>query len=146
MKIHQTFSWYGGKRSHLPFLYAHFLEKSGVEHFVGLFGCSTQVIINAGPSPTETFNDWDKEVANFFKVLQDDWDELIRKLELTPFACRELLCYTHSPLNRYRYDNEEITKRYNSFEEAEDTLVWAVCSGFLCPEMYAPEIIEREYL
>ena len=144
MKTHQTFSWYRGKRSHIPFLYMHFLEKSEVEYFVDLFGKSAQMIVNTGPYPTETFNGWGEEVVNFFKMLRDDRDELIRKLELTPFVCRELLCYAHSLLNRYRYDNEEITKRYISLKEAEDTLVWAVCSGFLYPEMCAPEIIERE--
>jgi len=37
----------------------------------------------------ETYNDIDGEVANFFRVLRDNKDELVEKIGLTPFAREE---------------------------------------------------------
>ena len=40
-------------------------------------------------SPLETYNDLDGKVVNFFRVLRDRPDELIRKIRLTPWARAE---------------------------------------------------------
>ena len=45
--------------------------------------------MNREPSPVETYNDLDGEVANFFRVLRDKPAELIRAIDLTPFAREE---------------------------------------------------------
>ena len=48
------------------------------------------MLLNRPPSPIETYNDLDGEVVNFFRVLRDQPDELIRRIALTPFSREEL--------------------------------------------------------
>jgi DNA adenine methylase len=45
--------------------------------------------LNRGPSPVETYNDIDGEVVNFFRVLREQKDELIKAIGLTPFSREE---------------------------------------------------------
>ncbi len=47
------------------------------------------MLLNRPPSPVETYNDIDGEVANFFRVLRDDKDRLIEAIGLTPFSREE---------------------------------------------------------
>jgi DNA adenine methylase len=49
------------------------------------------VLINRKPSPVETYNDIDGDIANFFRVLRDEKDELVEKIGLTPFSYEEFL-------------------------------------------------------
>jgi len=44
------------------------------------------------------YNDIDGEVANFFRVLRDNKDELVEKIGLTPFARRNLQAVTKNPV------------------------------------------------
>jgi DNA adenine methylase len=81
-----AFGWYGGKYSHLDWLLP-LLPKS--THFCEPFGGSAAIMINREPSPVETYNDIDEELVNFFQVLRDDQNELIRAIALTPFSRRE---------------------------------------------------------
>ncbi len=78
-----AFGWYGGKFSHLNWLLP-LLPKA--THFCEPFGGSASVLINRDPSPVETYNDMDREVTNFFKVLRNDQEELLRQIGLTPFS------------------------------------------------------------
>ena len=78
-----AFGWYGGKYSHLDWLLP-LLPKA--QHFCDVFGGSAAVLLNRDPSSIETYNDIDGEVVNFFKVLRDKPDELIRAIGLTPFS------------------------------------------------------------
>lgn len=82
-----AFGWYGGKYSHLDFILP-LLPKT--RHFCEPFGGSAAVLINRKPSKVETYNDLDGEVVNFFKVLRDEPEALIEKLEHTPYARAEL--------------------------------------------------------
>ena len=81
-----AFGWYGGKFSHLNWLMPLLPE---CHHYCEPFGGSAAVLINRPPSPVETYNDMDGEVVNFFGVLRDEQDELIRKIALTPFSREE---------------------------------------------------------
>jgi DNA adenine methylase len=45
--------------------------------------------MNRPASPVETYNDIDGEVANFFRVLRECSDELVRQIGLTPFSREE---------------------------------------------------------
>ena len=83
-----AFGWYGGKFSHLDFILPNLPEDA--QHFCDVFGGSAAVIINRPPAPVETYNDIDSELANFFRMLRDDGDELIRAIGLTPFSREEL--------------------------------------------------------
>src|SRR5437660_2856436 len=81
-----AFGWYGGKFSHLDWLLP--LLRS-CHHYCEPFGGSAAVLLNRDPSPVETYNDIDGEVANFFRVLRDHRNELVEAIGLTPFSRQE---------------------------------------------------------
>lgn len=82
-----AFGWYGGKFSHLDWLLPLLPQAT---HYCEPFGGSAAVLLNREPSQVETYNDLDGEVVNFFRVLRDNPDELIRVIGLTPFSREEL--------------------------------------------------------
>lgn len=81
-----AFGWYGGKYSHLDWLLP-LLPKT--KHYCEPFGGSAAVLINRQPSEVETYNDIDGEVANFFRVLRDQKEELLYAIGMTPFSREE---------------------------------------------------------
>jgi DNA adenine methylase len=81
-----VFGWYGGKFSHLDWLLP-LLPKC--HHYCEPFAGSGAVLLNRPPSPVETYNDIDGDVVNFFRVLRDQHEELIRAIALTPFSREE---------------------------------------------------------
>jgi len=81
-----AFGWYGGKFSHLKWLLP-LLPKC--HHYCEPFAGSGAVLLNRQPSPVETYNDIDGEVANFFRVLRDQKERLVEAIGLTPFAREE---------------------------------------------------------
>lgn len=81
-----AFGWYGGKYSHLDWLLP-LLPKA--THYCEPFGGSAAILLNRMPSPVETYNDIDGEVVNFFRVLRDQQEELIKAIGLTPFSREE---------------------------------------------------------
>ena len=80
------FGWYGGKFSHLDWLLPLLPE---CHHYCEPFAGSGAVLINRAPALVETYNDLDGEVVNFFRVLRDQHQELIRAIALTPFSREE---------------------------------------------------------
>lgn len=84
-----AFGWYGGKFVHLDFILPHL--PTDAEHFCDVYGGSAAVLINRVPARVETYNDLDTELVNFFSVLRDQQDELIRSIGLTPFSREELV-------------------------------------------------------
>ena len=83
-----AFGWYGGKYVHLDFILPHL--PADAEQFCDVYGGSAAVLVNRPPAPAETYNDLDSELVNFFAVLRDRHDELIRQIGLTPFSREEL--------------------------------------------------------
>ncbi|MBP8000792.1 MAG: DNA adenine methylase [Chloroflexi bacterium] len=81
-----AFGWYGGKYSHLDWLLPLLPMTT---HYCEPFGGSAAVLINREPSPVETYNDLDGDVANFFRVLREQKEALIEAIGLTPFAREE---------------------------------------------------------
>jgi DNA adenine methylase len=81
-----AFGWYGGKFSHLDWLLPLLPE---CHHYCEPFAGSAAVLFNRPPSPVETYNDLDGEVVNFFRVLRDQSDDLVRQIGLTPFSREE---------------------------------------------------------
>lgn len=81
-----AFGWYGGKYSHLDWLLP-LLPKT--QHYCEPFGGSAAVLINKKPVNVETYNDIDGDVANFFRVLRDQKDELVYAIGMTPFSREE---------------------------------------------------------
>jgi DNA adenine methylase len=80
------FGWYGGKFSHLDWLLP-LLPRC--HHYCEPFAGSAAVLLNRPPSPVETYNDVDGEVANFFRVLRDKKVALVEAIGLTPFSREE---------------------------------------------------------
>jgi DNA adenine methylase len=80
------FGWYGGKFSHLDWLLPLLPE---CHHYCEPFAGSGAVLLNRVPSPVESYNDLDGEVVNFFRVLRDEGDKLVRAIGLTPFSREE---------------------------------------------------------
>jgi DNA adenine methylase len=58
-------------------------------HYCEPFAGSAAVLLNRDPALVETYNDLDGEVANFFRVLRDNSQKLIRLIALTPFSREE---------------------------------------------------------
>ena len=84
-----AFGWYGGKYSHLDFILPHL--PSDAVHFCDVYGGSAAVLINREPALVETYNDIDSELVNFFEILRDYGEELIKTISLTPFSREELI-------------------------------------------------------
>jgi DNA adenine methylase len=99
-----VFGWYGGKFSHLDWLLP--LLPRG-HHYCEPFSGSAAVLLNREPSPVETYNDIDGDVVNFFRVLRDRGDALVRAIGLTPFSREEF----HKAINGS-------TKRISELERA----------------------------
>lgn len=81
-----AFGWYGGKFSHLDWLLP-LLPKA--HHYCEPFSGSAAVLLNRPPAAVETYNDIDGDVVNFFRVLRDRHEELVRAIALTPFSREE---------------------------------------------------------
>lgn len=88
-----VFGWYGGKFNHLGWLLP-LLPKC--HHYCEPFSGSAAVLLNREPAAIETYNDIDGDVVNFFRVLRDRSEELIRACALTPFSREEFYEAIHS--------------------------------------------------
>lgn len=78
--------FFGGKDNLSSWIISHFPE-----HYLYCepFGGGASVLCRKAPSPVEVYNDLDDRVVNFFKVLRKFPAELIRQIELTPYARAE---------------------------------------------------------
>ncbi len=116
--------YHGGKWLLAPWIITH-LPAHLV--YVEPFGGGGSVLLRKPRSYAEIYNDLDGEIVNVFRMVRDRGDELVRALELTPFARDEfLLSYEPSddPLEQAR---RTIARSFQGFGSA------AVCgevSGF----------------
>ncbi len=102
-----AFGWYGGKFSHLDWLLPLLPE---CHHYCEPFAGSAAVLLNRPPSPVETYNDLDGEVVNFFRILRDQSEELVRRIGLTPFSREEFSIACGS--QPYDLDDMERARRF----------------------------------
>lgn len=82
-----AFNYFGGKFTWLDYLYAEFPIE--FKHLVDLFGGSFCVSLNYQGKVIRTANEVNNDITNFFRVLRDRENELIRALELTPCSLAE---------------------------------------------------------
>jgi DNA adenine methylase len=77
--------WHGGKWRIAPWIIAHFPKH---RTYVEPFGGGASVLLRKPVSYAEIYNDLDERLVALFRVLRDREQaaELIRRLELTPFA------------------------------------------------------------
>ncbi|GEM88162.1 DNA adenine methylase [Meiothermus granaticius] len=78
--------YFGSKWQIAPFVLQHFPPH---ESYVEPFGGGASILLRKPRSKLETYNDRDGGVVNFFRVLRERPGELIRALELTPWARAE---------------------------------------------------------
>jgi DNA adenine methylase len=90
-----AFGWYGGKFSHLNWILPLLPY---TPQYCEPFGGSAAILINRLPVPIETYNDIDGEVVNFFRVLRDKTEELIKAISLTPFSREEFRKAIEEPI------------------------------------------------
>lgn len=82
-----AFNYFGGKNN--PIMLEFILSKiylTDVLHLAEPFGGSFAVSLNCRSAQIKTFNDLNEEIFNFFCVLRDNPDKLIRLLQLTPYS------------------------------------------------------------
>jgi DNA adenine methylase len=66
--------------------------------FVDVFGGAGNVVLNKTPAWLDVYNDLNSDVVNFFRVLRDHTDELVRLVALSPYSREEYkLCYQANP-------------------------------------------------
>jgi DNA adenine methylase len=87
-KYKVPFPWYGGKCSRLKWLLPII---NNIEHiaYVEPFGGSGAVLFNKPISQVEVYNDVYGDVVNFFRVLRNNTEEIIKLLSLTPYSREE---------------------------------------------------------
>lgn len=78
--------YHGGKFKIAPWIISHFPPH---ECYVEPFGGAAGVLLRKPAVPFEIYNDLDGEVVRFFRVLRDHTEELIRRIELTPWSREE---------------------------------------------------------
>ncbi len=81
-----AFGWFGGKNSHLNFLLPNLPTDNKI--YVEPFGGSAAVLLNR-QDKNAVYNDLNGELVNFFKVLRNQSEELLRVLTLTPVSKEE---------------------------------------------------------
>lgn len=79
-----AFSYLGGKSTYLDYLYSQF--PVNFIHLVDLFGGSFSVSLNYKGKVVKTANEINEDITNFFMVLRDHEEELLRLLKLTPVS------------------------------------------------------------
>ncbi len=83
----QPLRYYGSKWRIANWIIDHFPEHY---HYVEPYGGGANVLLNKKPSKLETYNDLDRSVVIFFKVLREQPEALIRTIEHTPYARTEI--------------------------------------------------------
>lgn len=78
--------YHGGKWRLASWIIAQFPPHST---YVEPFGGGASVLLQKKPVGIEVYNDLDRLVVNFFRVLRERPDELIRAIDLTPFSREE---------------------------------------------------------
>jgi DNA adenine methylase len=86
--------YFGGKFRLAPWIINQFPEHMC---YVEPFGGAMGVLLRKAPSLFEVYNDLDGEVVNFFRQLREHADELIRVIELTPYARAEQILSFDEP-------------------------------------------------
>lgn len=91
----------GGKNRLSKWIVGQFSEH---DVYVEPFGGAASVLLNKPRSRVEVYNDIYGEVVNFFRVLRDNTAELVKVVEMTPFARSELEAsiVSTSPVERAR--------------------------------------------
>lgn len=78
--------YHGGKWKLAKWIISYFPQH---DSYIEPFGGAMSVLLRKPPAKIETYNDLNEDVVNFFKVLRERPQELIRAIELTPYSRTE---------------------------------------------------------
>lgn len=105
----------GGKTKIRDWLYSLFpYHNTFVDVFGGSFIVGLGLIESNNSLYRVVLNDIDYNIVNFFRVLRDEPDELIRRLDLTPYS-REEFYKAHDALTQDNIDNIDDIERARLF-------------------------------
>lgn len=110
---------YPGAKARLADWIISYMPKHNV--YVEPYAGSASILLSKARCHIETINDIDGEIVNFFKILRDRPDELIKKINLTPFARDE-----YKNAFKHTDDGMERARRY----------VVRCWQGFGCSQVY----------
>ncbi|MCP4149850.1 MAG: DNA adenine methylase [bacterium] len=80
---HPPLKYFGSKWRIAPWIISHFPEH---DHYIEPCGGGASVLLRKSESSLESYNDIDGDVVNLFRVIREQPEELIRLLDLTPWA------------------------------------------------------------
>lgn len=104
--------YHGGKWLLAPWIISHFPEH---KVYVEPFGGGGNVLLRKPRAFAEVYNDLDGEIVALFRVLRDRGAELIRALELTPFARAEFLGAYEPTTDELERSRRAIVRSYMGF-------------------------------
>jgi DNA adenine methylase len=116
--------YHGGKWRLAPWIITHFPPH---RVYVEPFGGGGSVLLRKPRSYGEVYNDLDDEIVNLFRVARDHGPELLRALELTPFARTEFVLSYEPDADPVEQARRTVARSFMGFGSA------AVCgesSGF----------------
>ena len=70
------------------------------DSFIEVFGGTGTVLLNRPSSKIEVFNDRNSGVVSFFRALREDPEELIRRIELTPYSREDFVNFKMGSKNK----------------------------------------------
>ena len=109
MVTNPILKYYGSKFRLAKWIISHFPVHT---HYVEPFGGGGGVLFQKPISKLETYNDLDKDVYNFFQVLREKPDELIRYIRLTPWSRSEYERCLHNATDRFNQNVENARRLY----------------------------------
>lgn len=95
MAIRPPIKWYGGKHYLASWIVGHF---PGHRIYVEPFGGGASVLLNKEPVEVESYNDADLRVTRLFRVLRDNGEEFIRRVNFVPYSQFEFEAAKEYPL------------------------------------------------
>ncbi len=125
-----AFSYYGGKQR-LAKRIAAIVNEIDHDCYVEPFCGGASVLFEKKPSRREALNDINDRVVNFFKVLRDSPDSLMRLIELTPYARSE-----HKLGSKPSKDPIEDARRF--YADIQQSVLNQSCGSWLATPNIAP--------
>lgn len=108
--------YHGGKWLLAPWIISHFPPH---RVYVEPFGGAASVLLRKPRSYSEVYNELDGEVVNLFRVCREQPDDLIRALQLTPFARDEFLeSYEPAPPGSVEQARRTVARSFMGFGSA----------------------------
>ena len=92
-----AFAWFGGKTMMRKWILNNFPPHNDYQTYVEVFGGSGAILLAKQPSPVEVYNDVNRSLINFFRVLRDKdkVEELKRLCNLTLYSREEYENWRH---------------------------------------------------